>query len=209
MKTLSYFSFLFLFICCASPALAECSKIDGLLDINCDGKLVIEAFGDSITRGEGDSADIGYPGRLLVYFPYAIIRNYGRSGEDTPRGKTRARTLFPHNPDADYVILLEGVNDYWDTGHSSTRTRSNLYSIMNYGARIGAIVLLGNLTQVKRGNQAPWVRAVNSRIKAQADLDFYSLGNKILSGDGLHPNANGYDRMAAVVANKLLDISGN
>jgi lysophospholipase L1-like esterase len=198
----------FLAAVCLARTAAACPTIDGLVDVNCDGKLIIEAFGDSITYGDEDNAHRGgYPGRLRKIFPSARVRNYGVSGEDTPRGKRRARKLFPQRRDADYIILLEGVNDYWDTDASSSSTKSRLFTIAETGADNGAVVLLGSLTRVNRGNQKSWVSSVNNRIRRQVDIDFYSLGTRILSGDGLHPNARGYDAMAALAANKLLDLA--
>ncbi len=193
----------------ANLAKAEiCPSIDGLTDVNCDGKLVIECFGDSITYGRGDSLHKGYPGRLKKYFPSAIVRNYGKPGEHTIAGKLRAQQLFKTHTDADYVIVLEGVNDYWDKGHSSNITKLRLYKILDTAAKNGAIALLGSLTRVSRKYQTSWVSGVNNRIKKQVDIDFYQL-RKIVGSDGLHPTKAGYDKMAALVTNKLLDLAQN
>ena len=206
----SFFVFAFLaLVSTGAKAQSACPKIDGLVDVNCDGRIVIVTFGDSITRGEGDVRKLGYPGRLRHYFPSAVVVNLGISGEDTGRGKKRARSYFGAHHAADYVILLEGVNDFWDPNHSRQNTESRLFSIMQYAARSGAIVLLGSLTPVTRGNESGWPPAVNRVIAKQVDINFYKLGKHILGRDGLHPNASGYDAMAAMVVNELLNISGS
>ena len=120
-----------------------------------------------------------------------------------------AKRVFSRRPNSDYVVLLEGVNDYWADDHSALKTKSNIIKIMNTASKYGAIVLLGNLTHATHYNLGPWVTKVDKRIDRIADIDFYSLGKKILSRDGLHPKASGYDAMAAMVANALLDLAQN
>lgn len=198
-------SFLTIFLPLAT--FAECPDIDGLKDTNCDGELVIGAFGDSITYGKNDPLKLGYVGRLTRYFPSATIRNYGKSGEDTGYGRLRAMKLFRRLTSLDYLIVLEGVNDFFVPHHSTARTKSNLYWIAQYGAHTGAITLLGSLTPVRRGYQSNWPISVNRAIRRQIDIDFFSLGKGIIGSDKLHPNARGYDKMAIMVANKLMDLS--
>ncbi len=184
-----------------------CPDIDGLADLNCDGSLVIVCFGDSITRGEQDSTGLGYPGRLRQsYFPSAKthIVNLGNSGEKTSRGRSRAAREFTRYSNADYAIVLEGVNDYFETSRSSYNTKQNLLSIERASRNAGALTLIANLTDVRRAFQHPWVVAVNQQLRSYRDLDFYSLGTAIISSDKLHPNGNGYQRMAETAAATLI-----
>jgi lysophospholipase L1-like esterase len=184
---------------------SACPLIDGLLDNNCDGRLVILAFGDSITYGVQDSSRLGYPGRLNLLFPHATMVNLGKPGERTSSGRNRAPQKFALYPDADYVIVLEGVNDYFNPLRNAAGTRSNILSIVRSGANIGAISLLANLTAIKRSYQVSWVSSVNSAIRPYRNIDFYSLGTSIISSDQLHPNGSGYQRMAEVAYTELLD----
>ncbi len=184
-----------------------CPDANGLVDINCDGKVEIITFGDSITYGERDSTGLGYPGRINQIFPNAQVVNLGVSGESSQRGRSRASSAFSVGVDPDYIIVLEGVNDYFLDDRSSSKTRSNLLSIVNRGEDSGAITLLAKLTAVKRSGQSSWVRSVNNAISSYAEIDFYMLGDQILSSDNLHPNDNGYQAMAEVAANVLLDVS--
>lgn len=181
-----------------------CPDIDGLMDVNCNRKLEIIAFGDSTTYGRSDEADMGgYPGRLQQTFPNAIIYNLGKPGEKTSYGRIRASLTFRQIASADYVIILEGVNDYWEPNHTSQGTASNLFAIVNHAKNIGALTLLATLTPVKREDQKPWVRSVNSRIYAWTAIDFYSLGESIISWDKVHPDAYGYTLMRDLAAQAL------
>lgn len=182
---------------------AACPDIDGILDRNCDGQLVIVTFGNSITKGVQDSSGLGYPGRLKRLLPDAVIYNYGNPGETTYSGTSRAVRVLPQHPEADFTIILEGVNDYFVSGHSSSATRNNLLSMVRLGHTVGSITLLGSLTPVRRSYQAPWVSSVNSAIRPYRSIDFYSLGTSIISSDLLHPNGAGYQRMAELALSVL------
>lgn len=180
---------------------SACPDIDGFADLNCDQVLRIVAFGDSITFGRGDTAAFGgYPGRLKIMFPHISIVNLGDPGERTSDGKSRAARLLPAYPDADYVLILEGVNDYFQTTHTASSTKSNLVSMMSSGNRTGGKVLLGSLTDVRRDYQRPWVLSVNSAIKSLKSIDYFSLGTSIVGSDGLHPVGAGYQQMANLAA---------
>lgn len=192
----------------ANSALA-CPDIAGLPDLNCDGVMRIICFGDSITAGEQDSTRLGYPGRLeSLVLPGSNVANLGVGGENTSRGRDRAARRFPQYGNADYIIVLEGVNDYFNDNKSATNTRSNLFSMIRSASNVGAVPLLGSLTDVRRAFQQPWVRAVNSQIRSNVRIDFFSLGTGIVSGDKLHPNGNGYQRMAELAANALRAYGG-
>ncbi|MCB0358838.1 MAG: SGNH/GDSL hydrolase family protein [Bdellovibrionales bacterium] len=183
-----------------------CPDIDGLLDFNCDKKLEIIAFGDSITYGTGDPSGLGYPGRLNLLLPHAIIRNFGDPGENTPQGVPRAQMLFAMYPNADYAVNMEGVNDYW-LFYSSANTKNNMVSIRNSAAATGAITMLSSLTAVKREFQKPWVASVNAQLSPIKNLDFFSLGEGIIGSDKLHPNAAGYQAMAQYLLNQLIALN--
>lgn len=200
---------LFVAIIMLAPSMAfGCPDIDGLVDVNCDRELVIVAFGNSITHGVGDEAVLGgYPGRLSALLPHATIYNYGVPGERTPTGRTRIKTVFGVIANADYTLILEGVNDYWISGYSPNSTLSNLTDMVHTAQRTGALTLLGTLAAVRRPNQKPWVSSVNSRIKPYTSIDYYSLGEQIIGGDLLHPNAAGYQQMATLSSLSLMRVS--
>lgn len=181
---------------------AACPDINGLLDINCDGQVRIVCFGDSITYGTADSTGLGYPGNLKQLHPNVVVLNVGDPGEKTPQGKIRAASIFAQENHADFIVILEGVNDYW-LNYSANNTKNNLTAMVNSGNSTDAVVLLAKLTQVKRTWQQPWVNAVNSAIASMTQVDFYSLGQGIISSDLLHPNAAGYATMASYLSARL------
>lgn len=190
-------SLLLLFALALTKPAYACPDIDGLVDLNCDGTILIVCFGDSITYGVADEARLGYPTRMRnTYFPNTTVVNLGRSGERTNEGRGRAAALFPVYGNADYFLILEGVNDYYQEGATASSTRNNLFTIVQTAQNTGAITLLANLTQVKRGFQQPWVNAVNAQINPFIQIDYFSLGQGIISYDLLHPNGAGYQNMA-------------
>lgn len=184
-----------------------CPDIHGITDLNCDRQLVIVCFGDSITFGRGDSTRLGYPGRLKLLLPDATIYNLGVPGENTYSGKLRAAQQLPLYANADYIIILQGVNDYWVPNRSAIGTRNNLLEMKALGDVLGKATIIANLTQVRRTFQIPWVVAINNEILPFAGVDFFSLGAEILSSDNLHPNGVGYQLMAERVRDFLLAIS--
>ena len=105
--------FFFLFLFASTKSALACPDIDGLVDLNCDRRLTIICFGDSITAGVADEAGLGYPGRLRLLLPNATIFNVGISGERTPTGRVRAPGVFATVANPDYIIILEGVNDFF------------------------------------------------------------------------------------------------
>ena len=192
---------LLLLVSPVNPAYA-CPDVDGLVDLNCDGQVTIVCFGDSITEGWGDNW-IGYPGRLQILLPNVRVFNFGISGEKTPVGRQRAPSVFSAVSNPDYAIILEGVNDFFLPNPNASSTRNNLLNIVSTAQASGAIALLGTLTAVKRGYQIGWVNDVNAQIRPFTLIDFYSLGDGIISSDLLHPNGAGYQVMAEFVWARL------
>ncbi len=194
----------------ARPVFA-CPDIDGLTDRNCDKKLVIVAFGDSITYGVGDFEGLGYAGRLGLIFPNAKIVKLGVRGEATATGKLRSKRDLPLIPEVDYTIVLQGTNDFWSLNKSSISTRDNLISIVRTARGVGAETLLSTLTAVRpyktRSLQVPWVRSVNNNIRSYSQIDFFSLGVAIIGSDNLHPNPIGHYQMSLLASQTLRDKS--
>jgi lysophospholipase L1-like esterase len=123
----------------------------GLQDLDADGSIYVIAFGDSITRGQGDGVrathvpDVGtagYPARFrsLAGVPVA---NFGVLGEQTSSGVRRLPSVVANNP-ADYVIILEGVNDILP--ERDVDTIGNLRTMVDAVFVSGAQPILGTLT---------------------------------------------------------------
>jgi len=82
-----------IFVCAFIPALAlACPYREGMPDTNCDGKIILSFFGDSVTRGVQDpqlsSSSGGVQIRLKKYFKQTLglskktyrSINFGHSG---------------------------------------------------------------------------------------------------------------------------------
>ena len=185
-----------------------CPDIDGLTDRNCDKKLVVVGFGDSITFGIGDGLKLGYLGWLKAIHPNITIVNLGVPGENTTLGRARAARTIPYIPEADYTIILQGTNDFFQATKSFLSTKDNLARIRSISINSGGQTFLSSLTQTNRRNgQADWIKGVNNSIISFRNLDFFSLGKTIIGYDQLHPNTLGYQVMAQYLSNALIQVS--
>lgn len=125
---------------------------------------IILAFGDSITVGEGEnnikegngSRTGGYEPDLEVLIeengPHHDVLNYGLSGEytmergDRKGGYRRLReNVLPKHPNAKFVLIMEGTNDYW-TGASRSTTVSMLELMVDTCLARGIEPVLATLT---------------------------------------------------------------
>src|SRR5262245_16232470 len=85
------------------------------LDIGGNNPNVYMAFGDSITRGEGDSAGVGYPGRLeaklRAHFGDGSVVNRGADGTNSGEAAERIlRNLRGSSPAV--TLVMYGTNDW-------------------------------------------------------------------------------------------------
>src|SRR6185503_17183373 len=119
-------------------------------DLDGDGQIVILAFGDSITRGQGDGPEsgfippglAGYPGRLQTMLGVPVI-NAGVPGEDTQEGIARLPGVLAAH-DEDYVIILQGALDL--ESRRLEQAERNLEAMVALAQEHGAEVLIGTLT---------------------------------------------------------------
>jgi len=216
--------------------LAACNRDKGLShlaleDVNHDGKIVILAFGDSITRGVGDGPQPGntppgtggYPPRLQQLLGVTVI-NDGHSGERTTEGLLRLqRDVNDIHPD--YAIILEGTNDLLG-GEDSHRAVENMRSMIHEVRAAGAVAILGTVPplccDIESSHPPSATVAYDEELRALAAdrgvdlIDFYSAfaggpeatydsGRGLIhSPEGVHPTAAGYDVMAEAARQKLL-----
>lgn len=203
----------------------------GLEDLDGDGQIVILAFGDSITRGQGDGdspddippANVaGYPARLQAATG-VLVFNAGRPGEQTSAGKARLRNLLQQSSE-DYVVLLEGANDI--ERRNDGEALQNLQSMIEMVFADGAMPMIGTLTPSccnhTHSVPANHVIAFNDQVRAMAQsngiplvdfnlafvpdqtLPFDETSGLIHVEEGLHPTSAGYDLMAKTVLDVFL-----
>lgn len=189
---------IFIFICSAL-ALIGASPAHGKTPTH------ILAFGDSLTAGYGlapsESFAARLEARLLEHGHTVRVTNAGVSGDTTSGGLDRLPWSLEDKPDL--VILELGANDGL-RGMDVDRMRSNLEAMIRLCQEAGAVVILA-------GMRAPvnWGTAYKQNFEAvypelaQAfDLPLYPffldgvLGAKsLMLTDGLHPNAQGVERI--------------
>ena len=173
--------------------------------------------------------DGGYPSRLrgMLQTEYPnqtiTVNNGGVGGELTGTGKGRLpSTLRASN---DLVVIMEGVNDL-NAGVLYGTIVGNLRAMVQTAKAAGKKVMLGtvlpavtvtidDLPYTKSDNAA--INELNRRLRIVAGeedvilADFHASFLKpgintasLLSEDGLHPSPAGYDRMADLVRNLIV-----
>jgi len=182
------------------------------------------AFGDSITRGYLDDAGKGgYPARLAKLLTTAettvTVENKGKDGETTAEGLSRIATIS--GAAADTLLLMEGTNDVFARVSSET-IASNLISINRRARQQGfGRVVLATILPIGRTTSGSLIdesKAASDEIRQaayesnlaqpdpnQAFRDVDDVFSKLYSSDNIHPNADGYDKLAQVFADTLLD----
>ncbi|WP_019589344.1 MULTISPECIES: GDSL-type esterase/lipase family protein [unclassified Thioalkalivibrio] len=169
-------------------------------------------FGDSVTHGTGASDGEDFPTRLQAITGWTVI-NDGVPGDraDTARGRIED-SLVEHEPDL--VILELGGNDFL-RGRQPADVKEDLRVLIGYVRDHGAQPLLigvpeasalgaatGRLSddaiyrELAREEDVPLIEGVLAGVLNDADL----------RADRIHPNADGYARMAEEIADGLMEV---
>lgn len=161
---------------------------------------VIVAFGDSLTYGTGAAEHESYPAVLALLTGRQVVRA-GVPGEVTSQALRRLpQVLAEHQPRL--MIVCLGGNDMLRRVNEA-ETRANLHAI------IGAIRERG-IAVVLIGVPRPALLASAPEFYGELAKEFaipyeggivkdvlYSAGMK---SDAIHPNSQGYQRMAEAIA---------
>lgn len=156
----------------------------------------IVAFGDSLTAGYGGNG-VSYPAELARLSGKEVI-NMGLSGETAVHAPERLAEVLSANPD---MVLIEfGANDHMrslSTGAAISAVAQLVDGVQQAGA-VAVIVDTGGpgMQQYTEGykklaeeKQAIFIPGIITDI-------FYK---RALKSDAVHPNAEGYKRVAAHV----------
>jgi len=166
---------------------------------------VILTFGDSLTRGYGAGEAESYPAILEQLSGRKVI-NAGVSGELSEQGLNRLPALLDqHKPDL--LILCHGGNDIL-----------RKQDINQMGANIRAMIQLArdrNIPVVLLGVPQPGLFLSSAKIYREIaeatgvifieDLIPDVLGDRALKSDTVHPNGNGYRKIAEEIFNLLMN----
>lgn len=187
---------------------------------------VIVAMGDSTTAGTpgwqsrieappGGSGDqtSQYAWWLMQEEPDWEVLNHGVNGERSDQIRARfERDVIAHEPST--VVIIAGVNDVYQGRHAA-HVIEQLSAMYSRAAEAKIAVVAGTIVPYntataeqnsrmrqindwirKRASEDDNVRFVDTRAAAAAPGDPDRLFD---SPDGLHPSADGYKRMAAVI----------
>ena len=183
---------------------SACSKPPSVPPLSERG--VILAFGDSLTYGTGVGNGDDYPAILSRLTAREVI-NEGIPGEISSAGLARLPGLLDeYRPEL--LILIHGGNDML-RNLPATQTRANLEAMIELAhERDIAVVMLG---VPKPGlfllSSADFYGDVAEDARIPIDLDLLPdiLADNDLKSDMIHPNKQGYRRMAESLHVLLLE----
>jgi lysophospholipase L1-like esterase len=166
---------------------------------------VVLAFGDSLTFGAGVNDDQSYPAVLAALIARKVVRD-GVPGETTAQGLERLeRSLEAHRPRL--LLLCLGGNDLLrrvDTAQIESNLRAMVQLARDRGAEV---VLIGVPQLALFGGTAPLYRRLAAELRVPLEEDTVTdvLRDNALKSDPIHPNAEGYRRIAQALAALLRD----
>jgi lysophospholipase L1-like esterase len=202
---------------CSSSGSSAPEDVDP--DFGANDPDVVVALGDSITFGlydkgvdscdESERGDGGYPARLQGLVSKSVV-NAGVCGENSREGASRvASVLKSYRPG---VLLIDySPNDLY---LGTDALISNLRTMITAARNNGTVPILGTMVPARGEHRGwePFIRSANAKIldlcfeqniecadlfEAFAnDPGFLESPYALLSSDGLHPNAAGYELMA-------------
>ncbi len=207
-----------------------------ITDHDGDGSIEIDAFGDSITRGSGDTIPVGelnaefpatngkygYPYRMETYLGLAVD-NRGVSGEVISRAGLERFVSSMANATPDIIFIEGGANDA-NEGVSATEFTAALQTMINVAHLKDVQVVLhttpptccdhGNLSSIVDGlmNVMRTLGSINGLPVADTNQAFKNIcGDSeecylLNLPEGLHPNITGYDIMGEVATATALKI---
>lgn len=177
------------------------NSYDGPRLYKLDSEAVILAFGDSLTFGTGASKGNSYPDHLAKITNLEVVRA-GIPGEQTPAGLARLQSVIDQSQ-PQLVILCLGGNDMLRKKSRETM-RDNLSAMIEIIQENDAqVVLLGvpepaifNLSAEESYQQL----ATEYSIPLENEIIANVLGKQSLKSDPIHPNDEGYKKIAEAVA---------
>lgn len=184
-----------------------------------DSRPVIVAFGDSLTAGFGADPGKSYPDFLQKDLDGARrdwhVVNAGVSGDTTSDGVNRLTEVLGYNPKI--VIVEFGGNDGL-RGLPLETTRANLDQIVSTLRNADVTVILAGMTLPP--NYGPdYIRSFEQIYRDLAHkykatlIPFLLAGvatdRSLMQRDGLHPTAQGNERVAETVLKYVKQVTGH
>ena len=190
-----------------SLLLSACSDSTPRLPLLAENTVIL-AFGDSLTYGTGAHENQSYPAVLSKLTGRTVI-NAGIPGEVSAQGRERLPALLDrYRPDL--LLLCHGGNDLLRRINSAV-TRSNIESMIEAATQRNIPVLLIGVP--KPGLMFLDAAEIYSEIAEKYKLVYEGdilpdvESDSALKSDQIHPNADGYQRIAAAIY-RLMTNSG-
>lgn len=193
----------------------------------------IGIWGDSITYGSCDSEALGWVGRLRktrgADQDYDATYNYGLCGDTSDNLLSRFSSEFDSNVyGVEIIVFAIGLNDSSTSGDSNEflvpmeRFQKNLRSLIAQAEDRNSKVVLVGLTNVDESRTVPLpgsstqkkflnenIRKYDNALReiaTEAKIPFigvFGLLDDADLADGLHPNAQGYEKLFSVIREEL------
>lgn len=203
ITNLFFHRFIVIFIIVFISACSEDAKLQAL---NADATIL--AFGDSLTYGTGTSRDKAYPAVLATLINRKVI-NAGIHGEISEKGLARLPALIKqHKPSL--IIICHGANDILRKLNID-QTKSNLQKMIDLAKQNNSQVVLITVPEFNLFlNTSPIYLelAEENKLPVTNDILAEVLANNAYKSDHVHPNALGYQLLAAEIASLLKQSGG-
>jgi lysophospholipase L1-like esterase len=183
--------------------IAACGKETPRLPaLSSDASIV--AFGDSLTSGVGAGSGQDYPSQLARLTGLRVT-NAGVPTEISAEGLARLPALLDQNP-ADLLILIHGGNDF--LRHLPVeQTAANLKAMIAEARSRGLSVVMLGVPQPALFGLASAELYDELAEATGTPIDSETLpailSDNALKSDLVHPNTEGYRRLAEATANLL------
>lgn len=182
---------------------AACSGPPPLEPLADDARIL--AFGDSLTHGTGAGDGANYPAVLERLSGREVIES-GVPGELSAEGRQRLPGVLDA-VDPDLVILLHGGNDIL-RGKDLEATRHNLMAMVDSARERGIPVVLVGVPARElffRSTADLYYTVAERRgLPLEADIMETIIDSPELRSDSVHPNADGYQRLAQALHDLLV-----
>lgn len=196
------FCLLIIMTCAFLPACSPDAKSPRLAS-----NAVILAFGDSLTFGTGAKPPDSYPATLEALIGRRVV-NAGIPGEVTAEGLSRLPEVLERERPA-LMILCHGGNDLLRRLNQQ-KTADNLRAMIRIAReRKVAVIIIAVPVPGIALSPPPFYRDIATQMKLPIEDKILTtvLSDVSLKSDYIHPNAEGYRKLAESIA-VLLKKSG-
>lgn len=202
MNSKKYNALIFLFLTIVvGVGLTACSSQPKLPSLANDA--VIVAFGDSLTFGTGSEPTESYPAVLEKMIGRRVV-NAGIPGEVTGDGLLRLPEVLEREKPA-LLLLCHGGNDELRRLNQQQAANNIREMIRLVQKRNVAVVLIAVPALGLSLSPASMYREIARELSIPIEEEILSsiLSNNSLKSDYIHPNAEGYRRLAESIATLL------